>query len=242
MANIKSLAPDGSYSGGDQSINGYSQKGQELKEQFLREARALLKQAGQFLAQAGWTECDIRVNPAGMAVSGDVHADFWNPADLLNTVYCTIGASAVSFGGRKDGVIIMARKEKRAPRNNGGRTSAKPTYRNTWMGMNQWVDPGMNARELAAQIFKIAGQQEQADQVRMLAGCTYHSRTAGSLAIPAAIVRNDSEAAVLKEALGNVIDAARTDASVHKGEQPLTEAKTGLRQLSLLEVSQLLDV
>ena len=242
MEKIKSLAPDGSYSSGDQSINGYSQTGQELKKQFLREARALLKQAGQFLAQAGWAECDIRVNPAGMAVSGDVHADFWDPADPLNTVYCTIGASVVSFGGRKDGVIIMARKEKREPRNNGGRTSAKPTYRNTWMGMNQWVDPGMNSQELAAQIFKIAGQQEQADQVRMLAGCTYHSRTAGSLAIPTAIVRNDTEAAVLKEALGNVIDAARTDASVHKGEQPLTEAKTGLRQLSLFEVSQLLDV
>jgi hypothetical protein len=242
MEKIKSLAPDGSYSGSGQSINGYSQTGHELKEQFLREARALLKQAGQFLAQAGWTECDIRVNPAGTAVSGDVHADFWDPADPLNTVYCTIGASAVSFGGRKDGVIIMARKEKRAPRNNGGCTSAKPTLRNTWMGMNQWVDPGMNARELAAQIFKIAGQQEQADQVRMLAGCTYHSRTAGALAIPTAIVRNDTEAAVLKEALGNVIDAARTDASVHKGEQPLTEAKTGLRQLSLLEVSQLLDI
>ena len=238
---LKSLAPDGAYSI-DGAINGYSTLAHQKKEQFLRDAHVFLKQAGQFLAQAGWTECDIRVNPAGIAVSGDVHADFWNPADPLNTVYCTIGASAVSFGGRKDGVIIMARKEKRAPRNNGGRTSAKPTYRNTWMGMNQWVDPGMNARELAAQIFKIAGQQEQADQVRMLAGCTYHSRTAGSLAIPAAIVRNDTEAAVLKEALGNVIDAARTDASVHKGEQPLTEAKTGLRQLSLLEVSQLLDV
>jgi hypothetical protein len=242
MAKIKSLAPDGSYSGSGQSINGYSQTDQKLKEQFLRDARALLKQAGQFLAQAGWTEYDIRVNPAGMAVSGDVHADFWNPTDPLNTVYCTIGASAVSFRGREDGVIIMARKEKRAPRNNGGRTSAKPTYRNIWMGMNQWIDPGMNARELAAQIFKIADQPEQADQVRMLAGCTYHSRTAGLLAIPAAIVRNDTDAEVLKEALGNVIAAARTDANVHKGEQPRTEAKTGLRQLSLFEVSQLLDV
>ena len=86
---------------------------------------ALLKQAGQFLAKFGWTECDIRVNPAGTAVSGDVHADFWNPTDPLNTVYCTIGSLAVSFGGRKDGVIIMARKEKREPRNNGGRTSFK---------------------------------------------------------------------------------------------------------------------
>jgi hypothetical protein len=109
---------------------------------------------------------------------------------------------------------------------------------NTWMGMNQWVGPGMNARELAAQIFKIAGQQEQADQVRMLAGYAYHSRTAGSLAIPSAIIRNDKEAAALNEALGNVIDATRTDANVHDGGQPLTEAKTGLRQLSLLEVSQ----
>jgi hypothetical protein len=242
MEKIKSLAPDGSYDNGDHSINGYSQTGQELKERFLREARALLKQAGQFLAQAGWTKCDVRVNPAGMAVSGDTYADFWNPADPLNTVYCTIGASAVSFGGRKDGVIIMARKEKRAPRNNSARPSSKPTYRNTWMGMNQWIDPGMNARELAAQIFKIAGQPEQADHIRMLAGCTYHSRTAGFLAIPSAIVRNDTEAAVLKEAFGNLIDAARTDASVHNGEQPLTEAKTGLRQLSLFEVSQLLDV
>jgi hypothetical protein len=242
MAKIKSLAPDGSYDNGDHSINGYSQTGQELKALFLHDARTLLKQTSGFLARFGWVQSNIRVNAAGVAVSGDVSADFWNPTDPLNTVYCTIGASAVSFGGRKDGVIIMARKEKRAPRNNGGRTSAKPTYCNTWMGLNQWVDPGMNARELAAQIFKIAGQQEQADQVRMLAGCTYHSRTAGSLAIPTAIVRNDTEAAVLKEALGDVIAAARTDASVHKGEQPLTEAKTGLRQLSLFEVSQLLDV
>ena len=76
MTKIKSLAPDGSYSCGDQSINAYSQTGQELKEQFLREARALLKQTSQFLAQVGWTECDIRVNPAGMAVSGDVSCRF----------------------------------------------------------------------------------------------------------------------------------------------------------------------
>jgi len=114
MEKIKSLAPDGSYSSGDQSINGYSQTDQELKEQFLRDARALLKQAGQFLAQAGWTEYDIRVNPAGMAVSGDVHADFWNPADLLNTVYCTIGASAVSFGDARTGSLLwLARKSAR---------------------------------------------------------------------------------------------------------------------------------
>jgi len=72
MIKIKSLAPDGSYSCGDQSINGYSQTGQELKEQFLRDARALLKQTGEFMTQLGWAEYEIRVNPAEMAVSGDV--------------------------------------------------------------------------------------------------------------------------------------------------------------------------
>jgi hypothetical protein len=108
MTKIKSLAPDGSYSCGNQSINGYNQTRQELKEQFLRDARALLKQTCEFLTQSGWTDCEIRVNSAGVAVSGDVYAEFWKPADPLNIVYCTISTSAIPFSGRKDGVIITA--------------------------------------------------------------------------------------------------------------------------------------
>ena len=76
--------------------------------------------------------------------------------------------------------------------------------------MNQWIDPGMNSQELATQILKIAGLSE-ADQTSMLAGCAYHSRTAGSLSVPSAIVRNGAEAEALKEAIGNVIAAARAD-------------------------------
>jgi hypothetical protein len=237
--NIKSLAPDGAYSI-DGSINGYSVLAQQQKERFLRDARALLKQAGQFLAKFGWTECDIRVNPAGTACSGDVHADFWNPEGPLCIIYCTIGSSAISFGGRKDGVIIMARQEKRELLSSSGRPSAKPTYRNTWMGINQWIDPGMSGRELAAQIFKIAGRQEEPDQV-MLPGCAYHSRTAGSLAIPSAMIRNGTEARALKEALGQVIDAARADASTHNSEQLVAETETGMHQLSLFEAFQTQD-
>ena len=81
MVKIKSLAPDGYYSCGDQSINGYNQTGQELKEQFLRDARALLKQTSEFLTRLGWTECEIRVNSAGVAGSGGMYAEFWKPAD-----------------------------------------------------------------------------------------------------------------------------------------------------------------
>ena len=53
MTKIKSLAPAGSYCCGDQSISGYDQAGQELKEQFLHDARALLKETGEFLTQSG---------------------------------------------------------------------------------------------------------------------------------------------------------------------------------------------
>lgn len=236
---LKSLAQDGAYSY-DQTINGYSNQAQQYKQRFLRDARALLKQAGILLAQAGWTECDVRVNPAGPAVSGDVHADFWNPEDPLNIVYCTIGSSCVAFGCRKDGVAIMARKEKRAVWNDGRRSSSSVSYRKTWMGINQWIDPGMNGVELAAQLLKIAGAPE-ADQQRMIAGCAYHSRTAGSLSVPSAIIRNRAEAESLKEALGNVIAAARADASVQNGEQPLAEAKTGLRQMTFFDAFEMQD-
>ena len=42
-----------------------------------------VKQAGQLLAQSRWTDCDTRVSPAGMAGSGNVCADFWNPGNQL---------------------------------------------------------------------------------------------------------------------------------------------------------------
>lgn len=231
--NFKRLAADGRY--GD-PICGYNGTGQTLKEQFLRDIRALLKEAGQILARIGWSECDIRVNPAGPAVSGDVHADFWKPDDLLNTVYCTIGASCVSFGGRNDGVIIMARKEKREIWKDGRHAStiSKVKYRNIWMGINQWIDPGMNSQELAAQLLKIAGFQEN-EPAGILAGCAYHSRTAGSLSIPSAIIRNHDEADNLKEAYMKVIDATHADASVPDNKQPSVEPVNKLHQMTLLE-------
>ena len=136
MIKIKSLAPDGSYSYGDQSINGYSQTGQELKEQFLRDARALLKQTGEFLARLGWTECELRANPTGVAISGDVYAEFWKPADPLNIIYCTIGASAIPFGGRKDGVIIMVRQHRREAKHDIGHKGGKLSYPTKKMGPN----------------------------------------------------------------------------------------------------------
>jgi hypothetical protein len=236
MTKIKSLAPDGSYCCGDQSISGYSQAGQELKEQFLHDARALLKQTGEFLTRLGWTECDIHVNQSGVAGSGDVYAEFWKPADTLNIIYCTIGASAIPFSGRKDGVIIMARQHQREAPHNGVRKAGKVSYRTKTMGPNHFIDPGMNSQLLATELLKIAGQEDDASAVRLMQGVSYHSRTAGVLPLPALVMRNRSDAELAQVAIGVVIAAAAADASVPNGEL------TGVRQMTLFEALQIQDV
>ena len=236
MIKIKSLAPDGSYSCGDLSINGYSQTGQKLKEQFLRDARSLLKQTGEFLTRLGWTECEIRINPAGVAVSGDVYAEFWKPSDPLNIIYCIIGASAIPFGGRKDGVIIMARQHQREAQHDSGRKAGKVSYRTKTMGSNHFIDPGMNSQLLAAELLKITGQEEDANAVRLMQGVSYHSRTAGVLPLPALVLRNRSEAELAQIAIGAIKAAAAADANIQNGE--LVSA----RQMTLFEALQIQDV
>jgi hypothetical protein len=62
MTKLKSLAPDGSYSCGDQSITGYSQTGQELKEQFLCKVFPLLWQTGEDLPWFEWIDRGIQIH------------------------------------------------------------------------------------------------------------------------------------------------------------------------------------
>ena len=236
MTKRKSLSPDGSYSYGNQSINGYRQTGQELKGQFLRDARALLKQTGEYLTRLGWTECEIRVNPAGMAVSGDVYAEFWKLTDPLNIIYCTIGASAIPFGGRKDGVTIMARQHLREAQHDNRRKAGKASYCTKHMGPNHFIDPGMNSQLLAAELLKIAGQEEDAGALRLLQGVSYHSRTAGVLPLPALVMRNRSEAEIAQVAISAVVVAAAADASIQN------EGLASPRQITLFEALQIQDV
>jgi hypothetical protein len=236
MTKLKSLAPDGSYSCGDQSINAYSQTGQELKEQFLRDSRTLLKQTGEFLTRLGWTECEIRVNPAGVAMSGDVYAEFWKPTGPLNIIYCTIGASAIPFGGRKDGVIIMARQHQREAQHDNGRKAGKTSYRTKTMGPNHFIDPGMNCELLAAELLKVAGQEEDAGAIRLMQGISYHSRTAGVLPLPALVMRNRAEAELTRVAISAVVVAAAADASIQDG------GLASARQMTLFEALQIQDV
>jgi hypothetical protein len=233
---FKRLAADGEYG---ECIDGYSDRGQQLKEQFMRDARALLKHTAGILARFGFTEARINVNPAGVACSGDVYAEFWRPEDLYNTLYCTIGASYVSFGGRKDGLTIMARNEKRAEQPGRGKTS-KTAYLTTFRGLNHWIDPGMTSGELADELLKIAGLPET--EVGILPGCTYRSRTAGCLEVPSSAIRNRDEALQLKAALGAVLEASQQDASRVAQEKEETDPRSAVRQMSLFESGTEIEV
>lgn len=234
MVQYKCLAPDGAYNNGANTISGYNPDAALLKDQFLRDARALLKQTQQVLAKSGWTEYLICANPAGMAVSGEVFADFWTPADSLNIVFCEVSSSAVHFGGRLDRVIIMARQEKRELSNQHRRSSKKPSYRRTWMGVNQWIDPGMNSFELAARILKIAGVPE-GDEQRLFPGCVYHSTTSGTMPVPSGMLRNREDALVWSAALGQVIEAGKADAAAHANNETRSTKEPAFHQTTLFE-------
>jgi hypothetical protein len=234
MTQCMQLAPDGTYSNGSSHISGYDSLSASFKDRFLRDARSLLKQTQQILTKAGWSEYMICVNPAGVAVSGDVFADFWTPADPFNIVYCTIGASAVHFGGRKDGVVIMARQEKREIDRFARRSKSKPSYRTTWMGINQWIDPGVNSRELAVRLLQIAGAPESGEQ-RELPGCVYHSTTAGAVPVPSGLLRNREGTLAWSAALEQVFEAGQADAAIHTAEVAGSKKEPVFHQLTLLE-------
>jgi len=157
MSNYRRLQLDGDY-GPD--INAYSDESSRRKARFLSDARALLRQAGQHLARVGMTGCDLRVNPGGIAVSGDVYAAFWMPESPEKAIYCSIGASACRFlGGRQDGLCMMARTHLRVS-HNGGRT-----WQVRHMGANNWVSPELDSLSLAAYLLRMAAMQPQAEHL-----------------------------------------------------------------------------
>ncbi len=151
---LKRLRSDGSYSSDQNMICAYSEQGHERKKQFLRDAAALLRETAKQLTQHGLTQSDVRTNRAGVAVSGEVTADFWNP-ETGRGVWLAVSSAGLSFlSGRQDGVAILAR----------WRTyKAKPTGRSKYQkrlsfqseGPNQWLSPDLDSQQLATALVKI---------------------------------------------------------------------------------------
>jgi hypothetical protein len=177
----KRLASDGAYG---EHINGYSDLAAEGKQRFLKDARALLKEAGKWLAEAhGLVEMQVSVNPSGVAGSGDASATFWAGADPDRRVYVNISDSALGWG-RQDALIVMARLETYQP------TKAKPDFwrsSSAGMGPNQWLSANFDSVELADRLWQI--YQPQTTPASMTA-----FTASGEQSIPSPIVSNAQEA------------------------------------------------
>ena len=223
----KKLKSDGGYGA---VITGYGEHYMENrdpqsgKERFLRDAAALLRDVGKQLAAHGLTEKEIHTNPAGPAVSGEVSAYFWKLDNPAHRVYCIIGACGV-FGGRKDGVTIMARTQAmtQAPeRYAGGRRPPKAVWRYGAMGPNQWLSPALDSAEIAAELLKIF------DPATSPADAQFHTRSKGTLPVPEPVVASPQDEIRWVMGMAQCLQADQADAAEHE--------PAALPQLALAEL------
>ena len=199
MTKLKKMAPDGSYG---EYISGYGDDAQELKEKFLRDANALLRQVGTLLAVNGLTEKEVSQNPSGMAGSGEVYAKFWRPDNPGWRVSVEVGTTHLQTG-REDGVCILAMWVQYEPAKDG----EKAGYRRTSNGPNQWISPDLNAQELADQLLLIY------DPVNTPKVTTAHTKSAGSVPYPPPTITSPAQAPAWFQAHRAINDAFREDAA-----------------------------
>jgi hypothetical protein len=131
-------------------LNGYTDENQVHKDRFLREGKKLLKEVAQELAALGLGESsEIKPNPAGIAVSGEVWVHFWNPQTPGFCVTCWIAESVM--GTREDRVLITARKDEWKQEHD----RKKLRWRTGRLGVNRSVPTRLNSKELARVLFDI---------------------------------------------------------------------------------------
>ena len=147
-------------------LNGYSEEAQTQKNQFLRDAKRLLVEAGKRLAKTGLTGSRVSVNPAGIAVSGDVWVHYWNPNEPGFCVTCWITASAI--GVRADRVMITARKDEWKEETS---RKKKTTWRAGHLGTNRDIPTDLDSTALAdalEQIFVIGDYVHRTQDIEVV--------------------------------------------------------------------------
>jgi hypothetical protein len=168
-------------------ICAYSTPGHERKERFLRDAAALLRETGKHLARRGLTQSDVRINRAGIAVSGEASANCWNPITMRG-VWVEISTTCLSLlSGRKDGVSILSRwRTYKAEPAGRGKRRKRPAHQDE--GPNQWLSPEFDAEQLAAALLEICDPQSSPSNP------TAHTLSRGKIPIPSPVVGNQNEA------------------------------------------------
>lgn len=193
----KRLKPDSGYGA---RVNGYSDRGQELKQAFLNDARALLKEVSQHLAARGLTCADVCVHPGGVA-------DYWQAADPSRRVYVNISDSALGWG-RKDALVILARVQHYRLDQRGN----KESWHRGQSGPNQWLSANFGSRELADRLWRLFQPETTPAPKASFRNTTMMGFTSGGeQAIPNPVVANDEQAAQWAVGMAFTIQAFAAD-------------------------------
>lgn len=115
------------------------------KDQFLRDARRLLRQVAQYLP-AGFALVRVNVCAGGPASGGDVYAYYaCDPADRRAIRLC-LGQSALPRG-RADGIVCHACTCRYLEDQWG--------FHVRYLGLNVWLSPDLDAQELAQAVVDV---------------------------------------------------------------------------------------
>lgn len=143
---------------GVEHIDAYTDQGEQVKKQFLRESAAYLRAVADVLQERGFTphtdakgrpEKPVSTNEAGVAVSGEVSLTLRNPTAGVN-VYVQISGTSLRgvVPGSASGVSVLARAG----------TSGDRYATRTEDSGNRWLPPDLSALDLAGMLEKLAAQ------------------------------------------------------------------------------------
>lgn len=188
----KQLREDGYYGA---PINGYSEEGAALKEAFLRDAAALLRETGKCLASRGLSKSEITKSRAGVACSGEVYGRFWRPEDPTRRVMVEVGSTCLAIG-RDDGVCVRAQWEEYEP---------VKLQRIGTGGPNQWISAALTSEELAERLLMIYDPEITPVLV------SAHTRAAGTQPFPPFAISDPAEIPVWRGQFLAIRSAMETD-------------------------------
>ena len=148
-------------------IHAYNDRAEARKKRFLRDASNYLRAVGQELENYGFKPGAVSINPAGIAVSGDVTANYQHP-DHDRWLYVNISESFVEMIGeappigtfpiqhtrttRKDRITVMGRWREMPPK---GTRGDPKSWRSLKEGTNNWFDANLTSQQLAAKLIHL---------------------------------------------------------------------------------------
>ena len=106
IVQMKPFTLRSNYAHGSWPVSAYTDQGAALKRQFLKDGVCFLKAVGAALAKYGFTQMRVSKNVAGVAVSGEICAEYWHPAHQ-RWLYCRLEASLLA-DERSDHVSLVA--------------------------------------------------------------------------------------------------------------------------------------